>query len=92
MPIIATSIMLAFVFLSGIFMAIFSDKLVDWITRYWEKITGADAKDEKPYPSSVVKSAQAHLRTIEIRIYRIFGIFFAVTALTVLTIALLEIF
>jgi hypothetical protein len=79
MPIVAISIMFSIVFLSGIVMAIFSDRLVDWITRFWDKITRSDEND-----------ANLRLRKIEIWIYRIFGIFFAVFALVMLILVLLS--
>lgn len=79
MPIIAISIMFSLVFLSGIFMAIFPDRLVDWITRFWGKIARSDEND-----------ANLRLRKTEIWIYRIFGIFFAVFALVMLILVLLS--
>jgi len=72
-------------------MAIFPDRLVDWITRYWGEMTGSNPKDKRPHSLSKGKSAQSDLRTIEIWIYRIFGILFAAAALVVAIIALTKI-
>jgi len=82
--------MFSLVFLSGIFMAIFSDRLVDWITRFWEEVTRSNRNDAKePYPLPLVKSINLRSRKIEIWIYRIFGIFFTVFAVVMLILVLL---
>ena len=67
--------MFGVVFLAGTFLAIFSERWVDWITRFWE---------EKVRRKSLAKPSYIHSRNTEIWIYRIFGIFFALTTLAMM--------
>lgn len=92
MPVTSMLIMLSFVFVAGILMTIFSERLVDWITRFWTGMTKSEANDaNKPYRSPSGKSTDLLSRKNEILIYRIFGIFFAIVALAVLIVALLRV-
>jgi hypothetical protein len=85
MPVIAILIMLSFVSLFGVFMAIFSERWVDWITRFWEEKTKSETNDAK----ELSQSTYVRSRKTEIWIYRISGIFFAVVALVMLILVLL---
>jgi hypothetical protein len=78
---IAMLIMFAVLFLAGAFLAIFSERWVDWITPFWEE----KIRRKSPAEPNYVRS-----RNTEIWIYRIFGIFFALMALAMIIFVLIS--